>query len=262
MNILKKALLIILTIAIIIISFLTVSASETTHQAIRNIIDNKQHKLVFASIVNVHGDEVTVYVTEEIGSYTKENTKHNEDDPIYPSVEGEEIEIEGLKSYMYFDGYDYHPKKGDNVLLSLTFNGNVYSIKNGAFLVTSASHDNFLFKVPEGVEETDGAIELTALYKFVSSDGRNSDFTVRDSVLYTHDTDGEKVIIEDPSGIEYMGEDGKIIQTENTDTDEQDELIGDSYKWIIAFVLIFIGVISGFFVSKIINNFEKRSEQK
>lgn len=261
MHTFKKTFLIILGIIISFSTFFTVGASESTQHAIRDIIDNKQNKLVFASIVNVHGDEITAYVTEEIGSNTEADAKHDEENMTAPSIEGEEIEVEGLKSYMYFDGYDYHPKKGDNVLLSLTFNGNIYSIKNGAFLVTSASHDNFLFKVPEDIEETDGAIELTALYKFVSSDGRNSDFTIRDSVLYTHDPDGKKVIIDEPVGMEYMGEDGKTIHSGNSD-ESSDNGIDDSYKWIIAMVLIIIGVVSGFFVSKLIINFEKRSEQK
>lgn len=260
-----KIFLPILILSIILLS-VTSFAQVTTHKSVTDIIAGKQDRLVFASVVNVQGNVVTVDVTEEIGAYSKvdkDGEDDSEDETKLPPIEGEEIDVAGLKSYMYFDGYDYHPKKGDNVLLSLTFNGNVYSVKNGAFRVSSASYDNFVFEVPIEVKETDGAIELTALYKFVSSDGRNADFTVKDSAVYTHDPDGAEIVIREPSGVSYIDAHGKTVQPHTpADTGNGWSYTMNPYKWIVASLLILIGVISGFFVSRLVFNFEKRSEEK
>ena len=251
----------------VLLSFFSVQADDVSRKAVTDIISGKQDKLIFASIVNVHNSVVTVDVTEEIGSASevnKDNKEDNEDDEDgVQSIEGEEIDVVGLHSYMYYEGYDHHPKKGDNVLLSLTFNGNVYSVKNGAFRVSSASYDSFMFEVPEDVQDTDGVIELTALYKFVSSDGRNADYTIKNSAVYTHNTDGEVVVISEQSGINYIDAHGKTVQKNNPDTTTGNKTaINDSYKWIFAAIIIIVGMCSGVFVSKIIINFEKRSEQK
>ncbi len=241
-------------------------AAVTTHKAVTDTIAGKQDRLVFATVMNVQGNVITVDVTEEIGTYStteKDEEDELEDDAPLPSIEGQEIDVAGLKSYMYFDGYDHHPKRGDNVLLSLTFNGNVYSVKNGAFRVSSAGSDSFMFEVPIDVKETDGAIELTALYKYVSSDGRNADFTIKDSAVYTHDPDGAEIIITEPAGVSYIDAHGKTVQPHTPgETGSGWSSVGGSYKWIIASLLILVGIISGFFVSRIVFNFEKRSEEK
>ena len=262
----KSIRLLFLTLAFsLAFSSISTYADDESRKAVTDIIAGKQDKLVFASIVNVQDSVVTVDVTEEIGSIAdvdKENDDGTEEESTIPSIEGEEIDVVGLDSYMYYDGYDHHPKKGDNVLLSLTFNGNVYSVKNGAFRVSSASYDSFKFEVPIDVSDTDGAIELTALYKFVSSDGRNADYTIKNSSVYTHNTDGELVSISEQSGINYIDAHGKTVEHNNgTDTsDGKKSIVNDSYKWIISMLLILVGLISGVFVSKLIINIEKRSE--
>ncbi len=262
---LKRLFIGIIVCSIILWSIASLAA-PSTHKCITDIIAGKQDRLVFASVVNVQGNVVTVDVTEEIGSDSniiKDGESETDDEPDLPPIEGEEIDVAGLESYMYFDGYDYHPKKGDNVLLSLTFNGNVYSIKNGAFRVSSAGYDNFAFEVPIEVKETDGAIELTALYKYVSSDGRNADFTIRDSSVYTHDPDGAEIIIKEPVGVSYIDAHGKTVQPHTTtDPGNKWSYTGNSYRWVIASFIILIGIVSGFFVSKLVFKFEKRSEEK
>jgi len=169
-----------------------------------------------------------------------------------------DIYVEGLTSYMYYDNYDYQPKRGDNVLLSLTFNGNTYSVKNGAFKVDYADIDNFNFIIPDGVG-SDVMAELSALHLYVESDGKRGDIFVEDNKVYGYNTDGRQEEIIGQFGLKFIDEFGDT--TENTATDipgSSKSRQYDPHVWIKALFIIAVGLIAGGFVGYIVVKLEKR----
>lgn len=250
-----------------------VNADTNTLPMIEAIIAGKQDKLVFATIVSIGDSVCSVEVMEEIGeekraSNTSKDDSYNvdEDKDKLTSVVGEKIEVEGLKSYMYYEGFDHRPKKGDNVLLSLTFSGNVYKIKNGAFYVNAASHDTFNFIVPDTIDGTQSAMELTALYRFVGSDGKNADYTIKNSAVYTHDTanNGLEIKIEEQEGITFVNEKGETTKEADVGgtLTRSDAGQNNPYSWLHAIWIIILGAIVGMFIVKLVIKLEKRSELK
>lgn len=258
--------LIMLLISLLVMTNCTLSYASTNNLSkIEAIIAGKQDKLVFATISNIGSSASSISVIEEIGDIVHD--EDGEEEVEIPSVVGQEIEISGLSSYMYFSPENQTPKIGDNILVSLSFEGNVYHIKNGAFLVNEASYSTFKFLVPESVENTDGAMELTALYKFVSSNGKNADYTVKNSAVYTHDINNNEVRTTEPEGIVFVDESG----TKTKETVEPSGVVsGDTvnpehtspYTWIKASFVILLGMIVGVFVVRGIMRLEKRSESK
>lgn len=262
-----KSLTAFLICSLITAFSIAASADTDTLAMAEAIIAGKQDKLVFATIVSIGDNVSSVEVMEEIGEDKKENVKDEDGGHERGvSILGEKIEVEGLESYMYYDGFNHRPKIGDNVLLSLTFSGNVYKVKNGVFYVSAASHDTFNFIVPDTVDGTAGAMELTALYRFVGSNGKNADYTIKDSVVYTHDAanNGVEIRIEEQEGITFVNEKGETTKeaesgiVANRDTYAQ----SSPYNWIKAVLIIFVGAVIGMFIVKLVVKLEKRSELK
>jgi len=242
------------------------SVYSSNLSSIEAIIGGKQDKLIFGTIVSVGSRVSTVEVMEEIGEDTKNGEKEEEPhDSETQTILGQKIEIEGLDSYMYYDGFDHSPKIGDNVLLSLTFNGNVYRVKNGAFYVSAASHDTFNFIVPDIIDNTPEAMELTALYRFVGTNGKNADFRVKDSVVYTHDTakGGVEIRIENQEGLTLVNEDGETTkETEPGILADLDVYEKNPHMWIYASLVVILGALAGLFVVKMLIRAEKKSDSK
>ncbi len=233
--------------------------------SIQNIIAGKQDKLIFATIVSVGSRVCSVEVMEEVGEDTNADNKEDATHETNPSILGEKIDIEGLNSYMYYEGFDHNPKIGDNVLLSLTFNGNAYRVKNGAFYVSAASHDTFNFIVPDTIDNTSGAMELTALYRFIGTNGKNADFTIKDSVVYTHDTakGGVEIKIEKQEGLTFVNEKGETTkETEKDNINDNYGVTDNKSKWIFACLIIVVGAFSGLFLTKLAIRFEKKMDSK
>ena len=270
-----KKIFLVFVILITILSNNLCYASN--HKNIENIIAWKQDKLVLATVVKVGPDACTVYVVEEIGEKTNnqadkeavqsETASGETEADETRTIAGTEIEVAGFNSYVYFEGLQYPVQRGHNVLLSLTFNGNVYHIKNGAFLITSATHDRneFKFIAPERVDGEDASMELTALYYFITSDGKNADFTVKDSVVITHDTNtGETISINEQSGITFINEQGETTKdiSANEAPSEKKATLFETYRWIIALFILVTAFFTGPLVCKLVKNIEKRSETK
>jgi len=248
----------------------------SNHENIENIIAGKQDKLVLATVSKVGTDACTVYVVEEIGETSKiqidkDEAKDESSDETESeesrSIAGTEIEVAGFNSYMYFEGLQYPIQIGHNVLLSLTFNGNVYHVKNGAFHINSATHDRneFKFIAPERVDGEDASMELTALYYYITSDGKNADFAVKDSVVITHDANtGETISINEQTGITFINEQGETTKdiTVNDPSSEEKISLFESFRWIIALVILITAFFTAPLVAKLIKNLEKRSETK
>lgn len=265
-NLSKAFILIAVCISIVISSVAALAATDTLTM-IENIIAGKQDKLIFATVVSIGNNICSVEVMEEIGEDKKaesESTTGGRGEA--KSIVGEKIEVEGLRSYMYYDGFNHRPKIGDNLLLSLTFNGNAYKVKNGAFYVNAASHDTFNFIVPDTIDNTPGAMELTALYRFVGSNGKNADYSIRDSVVYTHDTanNGVEIRITEQEGISFVNEKGETTKEAESGMSVGSESAARDYnsRWIWAAVIIVIGSAAGLMVVKMIIKYEKRSESK
>lgn len=252
---------------IITLSSVVSLASTDTLSMIENIIAGKQDKLIFATVVSIGNNVCSVEVMEEIGEDKKGETETNDAGRgDAKSIVGEKIEVEGLRSYMYYDGFNHRPKIGDNLLLSLTFNGNAYKVKNGAFYVNAASHDTFNFIVPDTIDNTPGAMELTALYRFVGSNGKNADYSIRDSVVYTHDTanNGVEIRITEQEGISFVNEKGETTKEAESGMSMVSDSAERDYtnRWIWAAVIIVLGSAAGLMVVKMIIKYEKRSESK
>lgn len=261
----KKFVLTVLSILIFTFNSLSGFSASESLDRIEAIIAGKQDKLVFGTVSKIGSSVSSVSVMEEIGGDMPEDDE-NEDTEI-PSIVGQEIEISNLSSYMYFDNVSQTPKIGDNILVSLTFDGNVYHVKNGVFLVNEASYSTFKFLVPESVDETDSLMELTALYKFVSSNGKNADYTVKNSAVYSHDINNNEIKTTEPEGIVFIDESGaKTKETSEASNDSSNSGIGayqeSPYTWIKAAALILVGMIAGAFVVRLIAKLEKRSEMK
>lgn len=253
--------------ACIIISLILqgMSVFASNLSSIQSIIAGKQDKLIFATIVSVGSRVCTVEVMEEVGEDTvadkKEDASHETDN----SILGQKIDVEGLNSYMYYEGFNHSPKIGDNVLLSLTFSGNAYRVKNGAFYVSAASHDTFNFIVPDTIDGTSGAMELTALYRFIGTNGKNADFTIKDSVVYTHDTakGGVEIRIENQEGLTFVNEKGETTkETEAGNAQSHFGEAGNPNKWLLACAIIIVGAFAGLFVTKLAIRFEKKIDSK
>ncbi len=260
----KKFVLTVLSILIFAFSSLSGFSASESLDRIEAIIAGKQDKLVFGTVSKIGSSVSSISVMEEIGSDVPED---DENEAEIPSIVGQEIEISNLSSYMYFDSVSQTPKIGDNILVSLTFDGNVYHVKNGVFLVNEASYGTFKFLVPEGVDETDSLMELTALYKFVSSNGKNADYTVKNSAVYSHDINNNEIRTTEPEGIVFIDESGaKTKETSEASNDSSNSGIGayqkSSYTWIKAAALILVGMIVGAFAVRLIAKLEKRSEMK
>lgn len=272
----KKMKKIIFALLLIITVLSAEFCYASNHENIENIIAGKQDKLVLATVSKVGPDACTVYVVEEIGETSKAQTENDEVQSEAPgegeaeepkSIAGTEIEVAGFNSYMYFEGLQYPIQIGHNVLLSLTFNGNVYHIKNGAFHINSATHDRneFKFIAPERVDGEDASMELTALYYYITSDGKNADFAVKDSVVITHDANtGETISINEQTGITFINEQGETTKdiTVNDPSSEEKISLFESFRWIIALVILITAFFTAPLVAKLIKNLEKRSETK
>ncbi len=256
----------ILALIIMVIMSSCLCTYSSNLDSIEAIIGGKQDKLIFATIVSVGTRVSTVEVMEEIGEDTKPDDKDGEiPSGQNESILGKKIEIEGLHSYMYYDGFSHSPKIGDNVLLSLTFSGNTYRVKNGAFYVSAASHDTFNFIVPDIIDNTPQAMELTALYRFVGTNGKNADFTVKDSVVYTHDTakGGVEIRIESQEGLTFVNEKGETTkETEPGILTGVDRSDSNPHRWIYASLVVAFGAVAGLFVVKMLIKMEKKSESK
>ena len=162
-------------------------ADSTSKQKVEDIISGKQDYLVLANIIEKGTSAYEVQVIEEINIKGKDEEKK--------SIVGERINIFGFKNYMYYDSFDYRPQKGDNVLLSLEIRGNMYSVKNGAYLVDSASHEQLKFKVPDVYNGTQEALEINALYIYVHSNGDINNLTIKKNGIYGKDANGEAMKI-------------------------------------------------------------------
>ncbi len=269
----KLSVLLLLLTALLQATFVHAS----NHASVENIIAGKQDKLVLATVSKVGADVCTVYVVDEIGEETdKKNTASENEKPTDSekdseqetrSLVGTEIEVAGFNSYMYFEGIQYPIQIGHNVLLSLTFKGNVYHIKNGAFHINSATHDRneLKFIAPEAVDGESSAMELTALYYFITSDGRNADYAIKGSNVITHDANtGEAISINEQTGITFINEQGETTKdiSVNDSQDGQKASFFESFRWILSVGILIVAFLTGPLVARLVKKLEKRSESK
>ena len=231
-----------------------VNANDLSVERVRNIIAGKQDYLVFA-VVDDFDDAggCTVSIQDEIGV-------ENEDD----SKIGQQIDVVGLSSYMFYDSYTLPPRIGDNVLLSLNIGetGNDYRLAWGAFRVNSADVDTFNFVVPDEVAHTEDAMALTALYLYVGSNGTNANYRIDGYTVVTTDSvDASKeIVISEQMGISFVDQSGEIIADNisgQSGNNVFDINIDSSKKWRYAFVIIAAGMILGILAVKITTKIER-----
>lgn len=248
---------VIICFIVILSAFPTISfADDTTREMVEEIIKGNQDYLVLANIIEkgTVAYEVEVYEEIKLPSDESSNTKNKSSEIL-----DKRINVEGFKNYMYYDDFDYRPQKGDNVLLSLDFNGNSYRIKNGAYRVDSTSHEQFSFMIPESFKGSEEALELNALYIYVNSNGEIKNLTIKENAVYGKDENGEDKKLEIALGLKFIDEFGDtsekpapvdIYNNPNANTNES--------KWRIAAAIIIIGAVLGVFVVKLNKKFEKR----
>lgn len=258
---LKRIFLTFLICVIVSATFFcgSVFADNTTKQMAEEIIAGKQDYLVLANIIEKGTSAYEVQVFEHIGFADGEEATKKGDEELV----GSRINVSGFSNYVYYDDFDYRPQKGDNVLLSLEFNGNSYSIKNGAYLVDSTSHEQFRFKVPDVYNGTQEALEINALYIYVHSNGEINNLTIKDDGIYGKDADGKEKKVELTSGITFIDEYGDTTENPTAPVDRYDETSVNKTqsKWQLALLIIIIGAIAGFGVIILEKKFEKRYDK-
>ncbi len=255
---LKKIFSLIIICFIIAVSVIpsAVFADDTTREMVEEIIEGNQDYLVLANIIEKGTMAYEVEIFEEIKSPSAEDTDTSDKSS---QILDKHINVEGFKNYVYYDDFDYRPQKGDNVLLSLDFNGNSYRIKNGAYRVDSTSHEQFSFMVPESFKGTVEALELNALYIFVNSNGEIKNLTIKENAVYGKDENGEDKKLEISGGLKFIDEFGdtseKPAPVDIYNNPNQDNNEG---KWRVAALIIIIGAVLGVFVVRLNKKFEKR----
>ena len=252
----------IITTIILCVAFLSaiaptcVMADESTRQMVEEVISGNQDYLVFASIIEKGTSAYEVQVYEEIGAKQSSTASDGES----ASKLDQRINVVGFDNYMYYENYDQRPKKGDNVLLSLQFNGNSYSIKNGAYKVDFTSREQFSFLVPEALNGSEEALELSALYVYVKSNAEVKELSIKDGAIYGKDANGAEEKKEIQGGLIFLDEYGDTTEKPPavemyTNTERNNE---SSNKWKFAAFIIVAGAIAGVFVVKLFSKYEKK----
>ncbi|MBQ4528161.1 MAG: hypothetical protein II998_08820 [Clostridia bacterium] len=247
-------------LAVILVSLLLVPVNTfaQNQNSIERIISGKQDFLVFGSVDSVNSNGIcTVEISEEIGVNEDASDDELNDEE---SLTGRTIEVSNFTSYMYFDNYVRSPKKGDNILLSLRFRGNVYDVENGAFLVDYANYETFNLIAQDDLSDSSKA-ELTALYMYVRSNGRNADYIIGDGAVYTHDNGKEKSVPV-PQGILFVDESGNITKNSHDVKNDDDGILPDENRWIVGFVILVIGAVAGAFITKLYMRMEKKADRQ
>lgn len=233
-----------------------VFADDTTKEMVEEIIEGNQDYLVLANIIEkgtmAYEVEIFEVINQPLGDDTDTKDKS-------PQILDKHINVEGFKNYVYYDDFDYRPQKGDNVLLSLDFNGNSYRIKNGAYRVDSTSHEQFSFMVPESFKGTVEALELNALYIFVNSNGEIKNLTIKENAVYGKDENGEDKKLEILGGLKFIDEFGDTSE-KPAPVDIYNNTNGNNSesKWRLAAFIIIIGAVIGVFVVKLNQKLERR----
>ena len=246
-------------IAFASLSFGIAYADNITKQKVEAIISGKQDSLVLVNIIEKGTSAYEVQVFEEIKAKDESENAKNEN-----SLVGKRINVIGFKNYMYYDNFDYRPQKGDNVLISLEERGgNSYAVKNGAYLVDSASHEQLKFKVPDVFNGTQEALEINALYIYVHSNGEINNLTVKKDGIYGKDANGEAMKVEAQSGVVYIDEYGDQTENPSAPVERYDGNFADvsESKWELALLIILLGAVSGLGVVKLTRKLEKRYDQ-
>lgn len=251
----------LLLISVFVLLFISIvpcaSADSDSAAKVAKMISGAQDYVIMANIADKGDSAYTVEVIEQIGV-----TDKNDGVEQKKELTGSIIEVENLNSYMFYGDYEYTPCKGDNVLLSLSFSGNSYVVENGAFRVDYASHNAFNFIVPDSVDGTVDAMELTALYLYVRSNGQNSDYIVRGGVVYTHGDNGVERTIKDQSGIKFIDEKGETTKNSpGGDADLSDNnTVSVGGKWIYTFIIVVGGALAGCVIIRIYIKLERGND--
>lgn len=250
--------LILVVFALVLLLSLNVYASNL--DKIEGIIDGEADHIIFGSIEEVHGGgECTVTVSGIVGEDSLRDTDDVNDSKVNHDVNtitsDSQITVDNFYSYMYFDKGYRAPKKGDNILLPLKFDGNVFHADNGVFLVTAADFDSFRLKAPDNLE-TDSYAELTALYFYVKSNTKNSDFNIQDGKVFSHKGDDLEEAGDVPTGIDFTDEYGNSVDApkgigapEKSSSKGNFSLPGE--KWIYTCIILIIGSVVGVFVGRV-----------
>ena len=226
-------------------------SSALLAEKVKFILDKKPTHLLFGYIKDIDDKTCSLVVTDIVGD--NEEGDEGEETNTEISV-GSTINIRNFTSYECYNNLT--PKKGDNVLVSILFNGNTSDINGGAFLVTEAYTHSARIKIPESSKE-DARAALTALYKYVRSDGKNSDFVIKDTKVY----DGENKEVNAPEALCITDEYAEAIKDTNPvgETElENKSFIRSEDKWIYALGIIVLGSVIGIAVTMIIVKSEKR----
>ena len=274
MKLVSKIVFIILAFAILVPG--NVYAENIDY--IESFIDGDQDYIVFGTIMEIDEDgNGVILVSEIVGNYNEapadadetdrsefDEEAENEADTSGVLEHGSEIPVVNFTSYLYYDSDRCSPRVGNNVLLSLKFGGNVYMIENGAFLVTDADYDSFMIKAPDNIS-AEGMAEITAIYNYVKSNGRNSDLSIRDGNVYTHEAGAEKEL-DVPMGIEFTNQSGETVGSSVPIQDgaekktKQFRLPGE--KWMHALVIMVVGAVLGIVITKAFIKIEKKVDKQ
>lgn len=228
-----------------------IHSSEALTEKVKFILNKKPSHLLLGYVKDINDDGYELMVTDIIGDNEDENTV---DEKIVEISKDKPILIRNFDSYECYDVRK--PQIGDNVLMAILFNGNVSDINGGAFLVTGAYYHSARIMVPSDLTD-EARAALTALYKYVKSDGKNCDFTIKGTKVY----DGENREVNAPEAICITDEFGDVISETKADDavgDGRKSFIRSEDKWICALAIIVLGSSFGVMVTMLIIKSEKR----
>jgi len=265
---LKKSISLIIICLFVLALILPVGvlADEVSRAKVEDIISGNQDYLVLANIIEKGTSAYEVQVFEEITAKDEEGNTSSKDTV---NTQGEKtnsdknhdnrIFVEGFDKYMYYDNFDYRPQKGDNVLLSLKFNGNSYTIKNGAYRVDSTSHEQFSFLLPESFNGSQEALELSALYIYINSNGEIKDLSIKEDAIYGKDANGNEKKMEITSGLKFLDEFGDTSEKQSAvEIYGQTQQTKTQSKWHLVVIILLSGAVSGIVFVRLIKKYEKR----
>ncbi len=139
------------------------------------------------------------------------------------------------------------PHLGDNIIISVKYNGSSYEIQNGVYMVNTVTYSSSFIFIPKELTKKEDILKLSALAYYIRSNGECVEYDFKSDSVYSKD--GFEIL---PS--KYL----KTIETDKIsgrqeETDKQSGMFSNESKWIVGSFIIIFGMLLGLVVLVFIN---------
>lgn len=139
------------------------------------------------------------------------------------------------------------PHLGDNIIISIKYNGYSYEIRNDVYMVNTVTYSSAFVFIPKELTKARDIAELSSLAYYIRSNGESVEYEYRNDSVFLKDGFEIK-----PS--DYL----KIIETDKTtgrqeEYDESVKSFVERNAWIVGTIIIVFGMIIGLVALLIIN---------